>query len=1547
MSFVNFQVDVFGGCKTDFTFKKNGDSLVVHKERNLARCSHRENIREGPVSAIYDQTSDIQSAPLVSSYQKIEQRFDNGVLAKAVSVETYKLNPWSNGENGAKTVVQTILTLKNKKGDNPNAPVSQPKSIIFEAPHPVIKSSADSIVAAVKTASAEEHDGVKEDAAEKFAELVRILRLSSKTDILAVYQKVRSNALEKKIFLDGLFRTGSGEAAEVIVDLLKNRELSGVQALLFYASLSFVNHVNLPSVAAVTSLLDQPNLPRLGYLGIGQIIGKFCQEHSCDNVAEVKQAVHKIREKVGNGKAKIRDQENLIVSALKALGNARYLDDGTLQKLASIAEDKNVRNRVRVAAIEALPTRCSMKWKNILLKILDDQSEDSEIRIKSYLSLVTCACPHVASSIKKTLDKETVNQVGSFIQSHLRNLRASADPNKAEAKKQLGLIKLRKFPEDIRKFSFNNELSYNVGGLGIGSSAESNVIYSQNSFVPRSMHLNLTTEIFGKSFNFLELNTRVENLDRLIEHYFGPKGLLSELDDTDDLVDEGVNKVIDISEYVSKKTNKLRSKREVKPGEIDKFAKGVKLRNIEVDQQLDLDLSVKLFGVELAYLTYDGNPEQLTSKSIIDNMYENIEKGFEKTKKFDYNLQNRIQFLDAELVYPTNLGTALSVGVLGTCVMHIKTYGKLDIPAILKDPKNTDISIGLEPSAAIRVSGNMIVKGFNVESGLKVVSTLHHDTATDMSVKFLNGNGVHVTVSAPKRKEKIISVSSEVLMSSGSKGDTYKAPKFNSKGRIFKDCFEQLNAILGITICGHLEFPYNGIESVQKRALFPLNGPARFSIGNENTDFHSIYLKIFHEKTDNSRSLEILLDTPNSKTNRHVSLIAQIGTEPNKFAKISLNTPIKKVSAEAILKSNPQENTLTITVQHDNQEYYARAGLLANGQKFKPVLEYKVPEHVEKLADMKSGVKTSHSGGQQYNVQGAVEVVDQNGGKKYVFDKLALVGNGNKIVGLDGYVLHTNNVADLDMKLNYGEESVDLKLNAKKLGDEHYSVGVSALPSRDPNMGFDVVYEVRKDEHEFENSLVFVHGPDLKSTTNRFTLKQHIIAKPNQKGVNFILGGHNKISYPALKLKADLEGKITPNSVNGDIEIVYDKFKFGSELNAKRHTDKQGDYELEFEAELLQNKIKVECKHLVVDPHKSKYKYNLELTPGGKYEGEVAITCNRDKNIQYEVDSDLNLNGKKVKAFGNLHVERPGNNVQSRAYVTVNDIKYIEFHLKAQQQGANPHGNLFLNVKNYLNVAGEILKQNDKSNAHLDIDLPKINRKIKGTGDLVVTGSQHNANFELLYDAEKDPSKRIKVSTITDIKKNAIDSKNIIEVLNHKLELNGKGSFEGTLKEGKQIIEWDVTLPSGRYLVYKHQHSSIKNKNNKYDIKFIGEIVDHETKNGPQQNCKVATEYINFDPKSFTFDLDSTEYTAVLSSGKVINYNHKIKYLRDTDGHKELIDVDVNLSGLTRPFSLQYKVDELDNEQMSGQLVSSLGENLQVKVCEVDTFIFENLNVLN
>jgi len=159
-----------------------------------------------------------------------------------------------------------------------------------------------------------------------------------------------------------------------------------------------------------------------------------------------------------------------------------------------------------------------------MLTLVEDSELDSEIRINAYLAAVQCADDQTLVRIQSVLKSEEINQVGSFIWTHLTNLQETASPAKAAIRAIVENIQLQKrFDLDKRKFSRNVEFSTFSELLNVGASLESNLIWSTDSFVPRSAMANLTIDVFGQSVNLLEVGGRIQGLDDLLEKVFGPE----------------------------------------------------------------------------------------------------------------------------------------------------------------------------------------------------------------------------------------------------------------------------------------------------------------------------------------------------------------------------------------------------------------------------------------------------------------------------------------------------------------------------------------------------------------------------------------------------------------------------------------------------------------------------------------------------------------------------------------------------------------------------------------------------------------------------------------------------------------------------------------------------------------------------------------------------------------------------------------------------------------------------------------------------------------
>lgn len=165
------------------------------------------------------------------------------------------------------------------------------------------------------------------------------------------------------------------------------------------------------------------------------------------------------------------------------------------------------------------------------MAIFRNKDEDSELRIASYQALMTCPSDNVLSRVRNVLESEEVNQVGSYVWSHLTNLMETSSPLKQEIKNIINDQALKKeFDLEKLKYSRNYEGSFFLEKLNTGASIDSNVVWSSKSFLPRSAMTNITFDLFGHSVNLLEIGGRMEGLEYFLESYFGPNGYFQEND---------------------------------------------------------------------------------------------------------------------------------------------------------------------------------------------------------------------------------------------------------------------------------------------------------------------------------------------------------------------------------------------------------------------------------------------------------------------------------------------------------------------------------------------------------------------------------------------------------------------------------------------------------------------------------------------------------------------------------------------------------------------------------------------------------------------------------------------------------------------------------------------------------------------------------------------------------------------------------------------------------------------------------------------------------
>lgn len=573
--------------------------------------------------------------------------------------------------------------------------------------------------------------------------------------------------VSRSIFLDALFRTGTGDSIAALADLAK-KELSEKEQKLMFLSFNLAQSVTKEAITGLSKLFTD-NLPKEAYLSIGSVVNKFCRDRGCD-AGDIKVIADKFIANIPKDckTANKKDEEHL-VAVLKGIRNSQTILNSALDKIIQCASNQNP-NRVRVAALQAFTANpCNKRLQQAATTVLKNREEDSEVRIEAYLAAIECPSGNLANDVQALLDSEPINQVGSFINTHLDSIQASTDSKREAIRAHFKNLRTsRKFPFDPRRYSFNREISYAVDSLGLGSSIDSSVIYSQQSFLPRSVRLNVTGNLFGSAFNMLEISARQENLESLLEHYFGPRGVLTKMS-RQQLYDTLKKEISEIS----------RQKRAL-PADLTAFDKNVKLSS-EYGREPDVDLSVKVFGSELYFLSMSQNIPA-TPADLIKLFAEEFSKGVDSLKNFQYNFENHALWLDGEIVYPTALGLPFKLSSTGASAVKVDLSGSIDVKQLIEDPLNSKVQLKFSPAVNIFVSGQLGFNSFAYETALEVAGTVYTNTGFDTKVEIQGGRTIVVTKTPTVKDQYVVDLTHQISTVSQESGrEAVKVPvKFKS-----------------------------------------------------------------------------------------------------------------------------------------------------------------------------------------------------------------------------------------------------------------------------------------------------------------------------------------------------------------------------------------------------------------------------------------------------------------------------------------------------------------------------------------------------------------------------------------------------------------------------------------------------------------------------------------------------------------------------------------------------------------------------------------------
>jgi len=909
-----YETDISGHCEANYTVTNQGKGVTITRTKNLLACTGR-NGHQSPVQATpYSSTSAIQTLPLLKSENECQQIIRNGRLEKSVCTESYLFQPFSNGNSGASTKISQSLTYssEHKTKEVSISYKSKKLSMLFdgESQKKSFAGRDDLVINILKQMVDESKNGVSSQIPVLFSRLVTLLQPLSYNQIANIF-KTTQEPNARKFLMDAAPMVGTAASMAMVRDMIQEGSLSEIEIEMWLSSLAFQTKPTLEMITVVSPMLTETNPRPKAMLSISAMINAYCRTHSeCNTDPEILKVVGYLESFIGAACRSVdKQQQQTIVLALKALGNAGVIASSA-PALQKCYEEENAMV-VRLAAIDAIRrVPCQAIDRGSLLTFFRNMNHDSELRIAAYLAVMRCPTAQILDEIKQSLVSEGVNQVGSFVWTHLTNLQETSSPSKQQIRQMLSSEFLRnKFNTDVRKFSRNVEVSSFWEELNMGGTVESNVIFSSKSYLPKSGMLNLTLDLFGESINLLELGARIEGFESMVESFFGPNGLYPE-------------------ETIEKALQSIRGKRAVDENSINQLSTVYDVKKQFTDEPSG-DVYLRIFGNEVHAKSFKGLDFSSRQSPLAMLLQAARQKDIDFTKS--------IVFIDASYIVPTMIGLPLNLTVNATSTVKFQMGGKFNVNAL----SDLEVAGHIKPSVAMEISGIMAVDAFVSRSGVQIQNTMHSSTGVDGKITIKGKELVSVQINSPEQKVDIFHMNSKIFLFH--KGE---ARSVNPTRKVYsrKGCTSSaFSYYLGNELCAEVEF----VPVSPNAPSGPLKGSSHVAVYMKKTDVHKQYnfeYKWTSEQVKNQfvRTVAVQMDTPDSKVNRRLSAQLTVD-ETAKSLRAFFISPVKSAELSGKFEYNELLKGLDVMVTVDGTEYVSmrtvmRTDVKGNAGRYEPSL---------------------------------------------------------------------------------------------------------------------------------------------------------------------------------------------------------------------------------------------------------------------------------------------------------------------------------------------------------------------------------------------------------------------------------------------------------------------------------------------------------------------------------------------------------------------------------------------------------------------------------
>nr|XP_049706191.1 uncharacterized protein LOC110382727 isoform X1 [Helicoverpa armigera]XP_049706192.1 uncharacterized protein LOC110382727 isoform X2 [Helicoverpa armigera]XP_049706193.1 uncharacterized protein LOC110382727 isoform X3 [Helicoverpa armigera]XP_049706194.1 uncharacterized protein LOC110382727 isoform X4 [Helicoverpa armigera]XP_049706195.1 uncharacterized protein LOC110382727 isoform X5 [Helicoverpa armigera] len=936
INFNGVEQDIHGTCNVDYTVRgQENTSLILVKTRDLSQCTNRYKYMSILQTVRYDFQSKFQTWPVLKSESKCRITVDHHIYKEVNCRERHLFEPFSGKNSGAMTtVVQDLLLLREVNKTDTEVIESQPKAwaviprrsnllhhhIVYVGDDTGgLKSARDvlKLLCMVKDTTAENHHSINVDENMDSGSTVglwgRLVRSARPLHYPALSQLLaRAPTICKaasKHILDALPYIASPGSVELIKEMIIKNSVEEETRHEWLMSMAMIPRPKMQMLDSMLELLQKQKNDKVISFTVSSMVHSYCKHSGkelricCEEetpMAILQEFETIVQEIASKGVIKTREDRNNIIIAIKALGNIGGYRKEFADVLMNIIGDSFVPVPVRLTAVDAFRRTPCDETREYFLETFRADYMNLEVRLASYVQVMKCPDLGTLRKIFHTLQDEPVNQVTTFVWSHLRNLAESSLPSRVEIQ---GLLSGNQIPHledspDFRMYSRNYEQGMFFDQYNAGGNYEANVVFTPDSYIPRSLSLNLTVDMFGESINVFEMKARGEGFERYFERFFGNNGPLNK------------NKLTEkIANYrISRSTNEADEVRE----KID----NLEYKNEALKHRFPMaELGIKVFGNEISYWNAEGDEEIMKSLARLNPQLRVLE--ILSGKEISYNKASL--FLDTTFSVPTGSGLPMNMNLMGTSYVNTKMSGTvIDKYA---QSGNLDFEGKLRPSVAVNIAATMSVDAGGLSSsGIRVNWRLYTATAVEAKLKIRQLAQLKLDLSLPIDKQEIFAAKSELIILHGDKEQQQQGL---NKNRIEQNTcsWSTFDKAIGIKMCASYQFP--NMTNLRNAPYFLMSGPAKYILSLEKADptADTYAFQYKWDKNETSNVVSFSFDTPDSKEKRMINAVLSI-SNTSSTALLTLQSEKSTLIAKAMYRNLPLDKSLSASLDVDGRKQF-------------------------------------------------------------------------------------------------------------------------------------------------------------------------------------------------------------------------------------------------------------------------------------------------------------------------------------------------------------------------------------------------------------------------------------------------------------------------------------------------------------------------------------------------------------------------------------------------------------------------------------------------